>query len=273
MTTPKSSKTRIHPTAIIEAGAVIADDVCIGPYSIVGSEVSIGAGTVLQSGVVVTGNVKIGSRNLIGHHVIIGAPPQLQKDLGPEVGVIIGDDNTFRECATINSGTERGGGPTRIGNHCYLMIGAHVAHDCILGDHVELINNVLLAGHVKVEDGAIMSGAVGVHHFVTVGRLAFIGGMSRIVQDVPPFMLIEGSPSRVRGVNVVGLRRAGFDEARINALKNAHRIIYRTKLSRTRALQMIQEGAMTADVEYLVRFIQNIAVGKQGRAREALRKE
>jgi UDP-N-acetylglucosamine acyltransferase len=268
----KSPESRIHPAAIIAPAAVIADDVVVGPGCLVGPEVSIAEGTVLQSGVVLAGKVTIGRNNLLCHHVVIGSPAQLQKDLGLEVGVVIGDNTVFRESVTINAGTERGGGPTRIGSYCYLMIGAHVAHDCIVGDHVELINNVLLGGHVKVEEGAILSGASGVHHFVTVGKLAFAGGMSRIIQDVPPFMLVDGNPARVRGVNVVGLRRAGFDESRINALKRAHRIFYRSKLSRTKAAEALRAQPMTPDIDYLLTFVQSTAGGKQGRGREALRK-
>lgn len=271
VTTPNKTNPLIHPTAVIDPGARIADDVQVGPYCVIGPEVSIAEGNVLQSSVVLAGKTTIGRNNLFCHHVVIGTPAQIQKDLGPEVGVVIGDHNVFREAATVNAGTLHGGGPTRIGNSCYLMIGAHVAHDCIVSDRVELINNVLLGGHVKVEEGAILSGAVGVHHFVSIGKLAFIGGMSRIVQDAPPFMLLEGNPSRVRGVNVVGLRRAGFDEARINALKWAHRILYRSKLSRSKAVEKLRRDLMTPDVEYLVEFLQTTTGGKQGRAREALR--
>ncbi len=271
--TMNPSDVRVHPTAVIDPAAVIADDVIVGPYSLIGPDVSIASGTVVESGVVIVGHVTIGQRNLIGHHVVIGTPPQLQKDLGPENGVIIGDDNVFRESVTINAGTTRGGGPTRVGNHCYIMIASHIAHDCIVCDHAELINNVMLAGHVKIEEHAILSGGVGVHHFGTVGRLAFVGGLSKVVQDVPPFLLVDGSPARVRGVNVVGLRRAGFDETRINALKQAHRVLYRSKLSRSKAVEKIQSQPMTRDVEYLLQFVRGAAAGKQGRGREALRNE
>ena len=262
----------IHPTAVVDREAVLDEGVVIGPHSVIGPEVRIGSGTVLQSGVVVTGKVTIGKRNMIGHHSVIGTKPQLLKSLGAEVGVIIGDENIIREGTTINTGTEHGGGPTRIGNHCYLMIACHVAHDCILCDHSEIMNNVLLAGHVRVEEGAIISGGAGVHHFVTVGTLSFSGGLSKVVQDVPPFMLIDGNPARVRGVNVVGLRRAGFSEKRINALKAAHRVLYRSKLSRSKALEKLERESPGADVAYLVKFCRATASGKQGRAREALRK-
>lgn len=267
----RNPETVVHPTALVDHAAALGEGVVVGPYCVVGPEVSIGAGTVLESAVVLTGKVTIGCNNLIGHHAIIGTPPQLLKDLGAQVGVVIGDNNIIRESVSINSGTEQGGGPTRIGNDCFLMIAAHVAHDCILCDHVEIMNSALLAGHVKVKKGAIVSGGNGVHHFVTIGTLAFSGGLSKLVQDVPPFMLVDGNPARVRGVNVVGLRRAGFDETRINALKQAHRTLYRSKLSRTKALEMLESRRMTPDVEYLVRFCRAAAGGKQGRARENLR--
>lgn len=267
----KSLETTVHPSAIIEPGAQIDPGVLIGAYCVIGPEVSIGAGTVLENHVVIVGSTTVGRNNVIGHHAVIGGPPQLLKDLGPDTGIVIGDDNILRECVTVNTGTTKGGGPTRIGNHCLLMIAAHVAHDCILGDYVELINNVLLAGHIRVEDRAIISGGAALHHFVSVGTLAFVGGLSRIVQDVPPYMLVEGNPSRVRGVNVVGLRRAGVTEENISALKVAHRLLYRRNLSRNQALKRLEAQPLTPEVRHLVDFLHATAQGKQGRAREVLR--
>ena len=259
---------RIHPTALVDPRADLADDVVVGPYCVVGPQVRIGPGTVLDSHAIVTGNTHMGRNNKVFPHAVIGDPPQLLKDLGEDVGLVIGDDNTFREFVTVNTGTHLGGGPTRIGSHCLLMACSHVAHDCVLGDHVELVNNALLAGHIHMDDRAIVSGGAAMHHFVTVGTLAFVGGLSRIIQDVPPYMIVEGNPSKVRGVNIVGLRRSGCSEETIQLLKKAHRLIYRSQLTRREALEQLKAEGMTPEIRCLVEFVQRSLAGKQGRARQ-----
>ncbi len=259
---------RIHPTAEVDPLAELAEGVEIGPYCVVGPEVTMDTGTSLESHAVVIGNTKMGRNNRVHSHAVIGGCPQLLKDLGRDVGLIIGDNNTFREFVTVNTGTEHGGGPTRIGNHCLLMAFSHVAHDCVLANHVELVNNVLLAGHIHVQDRAIVSGAAAMHHFVTVGTLSFVGGLSRIVQDVPPYMIVEGNPSKVRGINIVGLRRNGVSEERIQAMKKAHRLIYRSQLTRTEALDELEASDATPEIKCLAEFVRNSIAGKQGRARQ-----
>ena len=259
---------QVHPTAEIDPRAQIADGVVIGPYCVIGPEVEIGEGTVLDAHVVVTGKTRMGRDNRLHAHCVIGGAPQLLKDLGGDVGLIIGDSNTFREFVTINTGTELGGGPTRMGNHCLLMACSHVAHDCVLGDHVELVNNSLLAGHIHVEDLAIVSGGAAMHHWVTVGTLAFVGGLSRIVQDVPPFMIVEGNPSKVRGVNIVGLRRAGYSIEQVQTLKHAHRLVYRSQLTRKEALEQLEREIQSPEIRKLADFVRNSIAGKQGRARQ-----
>ena len=258
----------IHPAAVVDPRAELATGVTVGPYCVVGPQVKIGAGTILEPHAVVTGNTTMGENNHVHSHAVIGGPPQLLKDLGADVGLVIGDNNTFREFVTVNTGTELGGGPTRIGNHCLFMACSHAAHDCVLGDHVELVNNALLAGHIHVHDRAIVSGGAAMHHWVTVGTLAFVGGLSRIIQDVPPYMIVEGNPSKVRGINIVGLRRNGGSEETIQTLKKAHRLVYRSQLTRKEALDELEAGEVIREIKCLCDFVRRSLSGKQGRARQ-----
>jgi UDP-N-acetylglucosamine acyltransferase len=259
---------RIHPTAQVDPAAELADDVTVGPYCVIGPRVVIGSGTVLESHAIVIGNTRMGRNNRLSPHAVIGGPPQLLKDLGRDVGLVIGDRNTFREFVTVNTGTELGGGPTRIGNDCLFMACSHVAHDCVLADHVELVNNALLAGHIHVGDRAIVSGGAAMHHWVTVGTLSFVGGLSRIIQDVPPYMIVEGNPSKVRGVNMVGLRRGGSSEETIQTLKRAHRLVYRSQLTRKEALDQLELDEVIPEIRCLAEFVRRSIAGKQGRARQ-----
>ncbi len=259
---------QVHPTAEIDPRAELADGVVIGPYCVIGPDVQIGEGTVIEAHAVITGKTRLGCNNHLHPHCVIGGAPQLLKDLGRNVGLIIGDNNTFREFVTINTGTELGGGPTRLGDHCLLMACSHVAHDCVLGNHVELVNNSLLAGHIHVEDRAIVSGGAAMHHWVTVGTLSFVGGLSRIVQDVPPFMIVEGNPSKVRGINIVGLRRAGYSLEQVQMLKHAHRLVYRSQLTRKDALEQLEAEMKTPEIRKLADFVRRSIAGKQGRARQ-----
>ena len=258
----------IHSTAEVDPSAELDTGVVVGPYCVIGPEVRIGAGTVLEAQAVVMGNATLGRNNHLHPHTVIGGPPQLLKDLGRNVGLQIGDNNIFREFVTVNTGTERGGGPTCIGNQCLFMACSHVAHDCHLGDHVELMNNALLAGHIHVNDRAIVSGGAAVHQWVTIGTLAFVGGLSRIVQDVPPYMIVEGNPSKVRGLNIVGLRRNGRTAEGILTLKKAHRLIYRSQLTRKEALDQLGEGDVIGEITVLCDFVRRSIAGKQGRARQ-----
>jgi UDP-N-acetylglucosamine acyltransferase len=174
-----------------------------------------------------------------------------------------------REFVTVNRGTSKGDGYTRVGNGNLLMACCHVAHDCVLGDHVIMANNALLAGHVIVEDRAIINGAAGVQQFTTIGRLAYVGGLTRIVHDVPPFMVVEGNPSKVRKVNTVGLRRAGYTDEQVAALKEAHRRIFRSRRPRAEILAEIErDPAVTPEVQDLCRFLRRMERGHSGRSRE-----
>ncbi len=264
---------RIDPWAKVDPSAVLDDDVVVGPFAVVGADVRIGAGTELLPHAVVLGPTTLGARNRVHPHACIGGDPQDLSFRGEVVRLEVGDRNVFRENVTVSRGTMKEQGLTRMGSGCLLMAGAHVAHDCVLGDSVIMGNNVLLAGHVHVESGAILNGAAAFHHYTTVGSLSYVGGLSRIHQDVPPYMVIEGSPARVVKVNAVGMRRAGIVEERVRAVKEAHRLLWRSEmLVRDRALErMERDGGMTEEVAHLVAFLRRQMAGKHGRAREALR--
>ncbi len=262
----------IADTACVDPRAEIADDVEIGPYCIIGPDVRIGRGTRLLGHVCLYGHTSIGEQNVLHPFCVIGGEPQDYSYQGTPTRVEIGDHNIIREGVTINRGTEKEDGLTRLGSHCYLMANSHVAHDCKLGDRITMANNVLMGGHVHVESLAAISGGVVIHHFATIGGYSFVGGQSRIYHDVPPFMLVDGNPSKVRCINVVGLRRNGISPEGIDALHEAHRLIYRAKMSPTHAREILDShGHLTPEVERLLAFIQVQHEGKHGRGRERLR--
>ena len=217
---------KIHETAIVSDKALIEEGVIIGPYCIVGDEVEIGRGTVLKSHVVIQGPCRIGRDNVFYQFCSIGEIPQDLKFRGERTLVVIGDRNVFRECVTVNRGTEGGGGLTRIGSDNLLMAYCHVAHDCIVHDHVVLANSTNLAGHVTIRDWAVVGGFVGVVQFRTLGEHCYIGAMSKITKDVPPFTIADGLEPRLRGINVVGLSRRGFTKETIRAIKRAYDSVF-----------------------------------------------
>jgi len=265
---------KIHPTAVVHPLARIGADVEIGPYCVIGADVTIGDRTRIGPQVVVEGVTRIGAENLIVGQASIGGPPQDLSYRGEPTEVEIGDRNTIREFVTINRGTVKGGGITRVGSDNMLMACCHVAHDCELKDRIILANGVLLAGHVLVEENANVSGGAAAHHFVTIGAYAYIGGMSRMVQDVPPFMILEGHPSRVRGVNVIGLQRGGVPESDIEALREAFKRVWRSGDPRSKTLEGLHaEFAGSTPVMRLVRELEQTDVGQKGRYRESLRAE
>ena len=221
--------TKIAPSAFIDPRAEIDAEVAIGPFCVVGPKVTIGRGTRLENNVTLMGRCTIGEHNHIFPGVVIGGPPQDVSYRGEDTEVVIGDGNLIRECVTINLATTKEDGITSVGDRCYLMACCHVAHDCRLGDRVIMANGTLLGGHVHVHNDATFSGGVGVHHFATIGSFSFVSGLSRVLHDVPPFMLVEGSPARPRCVNLVALRRHQFPAETIDALDEAHRLLYRAK--------------------------------------------
>ena len=262
----------IHPTAVVDPQAEIAPDVEVGAFCCIGPLVRIGAGCRLQERVSVEGRVTMGRGNHVLSGACIGFPPQDLKYTDMPTAVEIGDDNMIREYVTIHRGTEKGGGVTRIGNHNYLMAMAHVAHDCTLEDHVLLENNVLLAGHIHVEHHAVVSGGTAMHHFTTVGCYAFVGGLTRIVHDIPPFMIIEGNQARVRGVNVIGLRRNSVPDTTVRALEEAYRLLYCYGQPRSVTLPKLEAREdLPPEVRHLLESLRRTEQGKHGRYRESLR--
>lgn len=271
--------TEIHPTAAIDPGANIADDVSIGPFCCVGPKVTIGPGTRLISHVVLMGNTQIGTHNVIWPHVTLGGWPQDLGYSGAETQLIVGDHNVIRESVTMHVGTPKGGGVTRVGDHNYIMVGAHIAHDCHIASHVIMANAILLAGHIHVEDGVVMGGAAGVHHFTTIGQYAFVAGVTRILHDVPPYMIVEGNPSRPRQINRVGLTRNGFSEEQIERLDTACRRLYPPRRDHNSPPPNMAEklDRLEADfpddphIQYLIAFLRRSMAGPHGRYLESFR--
>jgi UDP-N-acetylglucosamine acyltransferase len=262
----------IAPTAVVDPRAEIAPDVVVGPYCVVGPDAIIGPGTRLENHVTITGHTTIGAENHIFPNAVIGAAPQDLSYRGSPTRVTLGDHNVVREGVTINRGTEKEDGLTAIGNHCYLMAACHVAHDCKLGDRVVVANGTLLGGHVHIHDDATLSGGVGVHHFTTIGSYSFISGISRVLHDVPPYMLVDGIPTRPRCVNLVALKRHGFPADVIRALVETHSLIYRVKVGLDHAREKLRAaGCLYPAVNHLLSFIQNQQEGRHGRGRERRR--
>jgi len=259
----------VHPSALVEQGARLADDVRIGPYCVISAGATIGRGTVLANHVTVDGIVSIGERNRIFPNCVIGGEPQDVSYRGTDTRVEIGDDNVIREGVTINRATEKEEGLTSIGSHNFLMAASHVAHDCRIGDHVIIANGTLLGGHVRVHSRASLSGVVAVHHWATIGGCSFVAGLSRVLHDVPPFMLCEGSPARPRCINVVALRRGGFSQPVIEAISEAYRLLYRAKVGVEPAREILRsQGMLVPQVNELLEFLEHQQQGRHGRARE-----
>lgn len=233
----------VHPSAIIENGARIGGNVTIGAFCLVGRDVEIADDAVLQSHVVIEGRARIGAGTRIFPHAVIGAPPQDISYRGEVTSVEIGANCIIREHVTVNRGTAHGRGVTLVGDDCYLMVGAHIAHDCQIGNHVVIVNGVALAGHVAIGDHAIISGLTGVHQRTRIGAHAFIGGMSSIVADVIPFAAASGNRAELAGLNIVGLKRRGFDRPTIHALRAAYQAIFN-------GVGTLQERVDTVSVDF-----------------------
>ena len=219
----------IHKTAIVNSKAKIASSANIGPYCVIGANVEIGENATIHSHVSVSGNTKIGNDNKIYPFASIGNDPQDLKYNGEETKLIIGDNNKIREYVTINPGTEGGGGLTKIGNNCLFMISSHVAHDCYVGNNAIIANNVPLGGHAIIEDNVVIGGNSAVQQFTRIGKMAMIGGMTGVLHDVIPYGLSTGNRNALQGLNLIGLRRAKFDNKNILGLSKAYKEIFATK--------------------------------------------
>ena len=255
--------TLIHSTAVIAESAELHPTVQVGPYAVIGEKVKVGAGTTIGANVVIEGPTEIGSGNRIFPGAAIGLEPQDLKYVGAPSRVKIGDNNQIREFVTVNRSTYAGES-TVIGNGNLLMAYVHVAHNCIVEDSVVIANAVSLAGHVKIESKAVIGGVLGIHQFVHIGQMAMVGGMGKVVRDVPPFMLVEGNPCLVRSLNLVGLKRAGLTSADLAILKNAFRILYRSGKLFSEALNELQLLSENKYAQELHQFL-SMSLGSERR--------
>jgi len=259
----------IHPTAIVADGARLDPSVTVGPYAVIGPHVAIGAGTSVGAHCVIEGHTTIGADNRIFQFASLGAVPQDKKYAGEPTRLVIGDRNTIREFCTFNLGTAQDKGVTTIGDDNWIMAYVHIAHDCVVGNQTTMSNNVTLAGHVEVGDWATVGGLVGVLQRMRIGAHAMVGFASHVNKDVPPFLVVDGNPLAVRGVNLVGLRRRDFSPERIAAIREMHKLLYRQGLTLEQAREAIQTlaGQMpeaAQDVSLMDGFV---AASAQGIAR------
>ena len=245
---------RIHPTAVVDPGAKLADDVEVGPYCAIGGDVELGRGVVLGPHVVVAGRTSIGARTRIHPFCAIGGPPQVQ-DAGAASDLAIGEDNVIREFCSLHAGSAAGGG-TQLGSGNFLLANVHVAHDCRIGNHCVLASLSALAGHVVLEDFAVLGAMVGVHQFCRIGEHSFTGAGTRLSRDVLPFARVAGGRARFAGVNAVGLRRRGFAPETVAELRHAFHVLFHSKLHRAAALERLaREQAGSPEVGRLLAFI------------------
>lgn len=257
MSEPKKSSSGIHPSAIVEDGASIAPDVTIGPFAVVGKNVSIASGSVLHSHVVVDGHTSIGEKTEVFPFASLGARPQDLKYSGEASKLIIGSGNIIREHVTMNPGTMGGGMLTKIGDNCLFMVGAHVAHDCQVGDNVILANNATLAGHVVVGSFAILGGLSAIHQFVRIGDHAIVGGMSGVEHDVIPFGSVKGERARLAGLNIIGMRRRGFSRQELDDLRAGYKKLFSGKDNfQDRVAGLLSDKTQTQALKEVIDFIQ-----------------
>ena len=248
---------RIHQTAIVSQKAKLADDIEVGPYAIIGDNVTIGKGSRIHSHSVIDGNTSIGDDCEIFTGAVLGNRPQDLKYKGEKSFLEIGNNNIIREYSTFNPGTGEGS-KTIVGNNNLFMAYSHIAHDCVVGNNCAIANNGTLAGHVTIEDKAVVGGLVAIHQFVRIGALSIIGGCSKVVQDVPPYSTSDGHPARVYGLNLVGLRRNGISRDSIEQLDHAFRILFNSGLTTRHALEKIEkEISSGSEVSNLINFIKN----------------
>ncbi len=248
----------IHPTTIVDPSARIPESCRIGPYCVVGAQVEMGEDCELVSHVVLHGPTRMGRNNRIYPFAAVGIDPQDVSYHGEPTRLEMGDDNTIRECVTINRGTMKGGGVTRIGSNILIMAYAHIGHDCVIGDHAMLVNAATLAGHVTVEEWAVVGALCPVHQFVRIGAHSYIGGGTTITQDVLPFSKTSAArENRAYGLNTVGLKRRGFSDERLRRLHHAYKVLLASKLNTSQAVAKLRsEPDLGEDVEMLVRFVE-----------------
>lgn len=249
--------TRIHPTAIVADSAALADDVEIGPYCIVGGQVALGAGVRLLSHAVIDGITEIGEGCVIHPFASLGGPPQHTGYRGELTRLVIGKRNQIREHVTMNCGTAQGRGVTTVGSDCVFFVGAHVAHDCVVGDNVVMINTATLGGHVVVQDYATIGGLAAIHQYIRVGRYAFVGGCAGVAKDIIPYGSAWGNHAHLEGLNLVGLKRRGFNRETINTMRAAYRMLFADEGTfQERVDDVARVFAGSPEVTEIVEFIQ-----------------
>jgi UDP-N-acetylglucosamine acyltransferase len=269
------TKTTIHETAVVHSGAEIGVGVTVGPFCVIGPDVQIGDGTQIDAHVVIQQWTRIGTNCQVGCGSVLGGAPQDHKFRGERSYLIIGDNTIIREYNTIHRacGEEMA---TSIGNDDMLMAYCHIGHNCYIGNHIVMANMVGISGHVVVEDRVVFGGMVGVHQYVRIGKLAMVGGYSKVAQDIPPFMMADGRPTRVCDLNIIGLRRSGVPPKVRAGLKQAYKLLYRSNMNITQAIEAIEatesELEPSEEMDYLLEFLRNIKFGFGGRQLEVRRK-
>lgn len=258
--------TRIHPSAVVDKSAELAEDVEIGPFSLIGPHVRLGAGTRVGAHCVFDGHTTVGENNLFYAYCSVGGPPQDKKYRDEPTRLEIGSNNTLREFCTVHRGTVQDEGITRIGDDNWIMTYVHIAHDCRVGSHTILSSSAQIAGHVEVADWAILGGFAGVHQFVKIGAHSMIGGQALLLQDVPPFVTVAGSPAKPAGINTEGLKRRGFSAEAIRGIRQAYKALYRSGMGLTEALDAIQQqreasGDAVDSLDLLLSFIRGAKRG------------
>ena len=265
--------TIIAQTAVVDPRAKIGRNVRIGHFCVIGPDVSIGDGTLIEDHVVISGVTSLGEENHVFPGCVIGAHPQDTGYKDTPTRVEIGHGNTFREHCTVNRGTDKEDGVTTVGDNNFFMIACHIAHDCRLGDRIVIANNCMLGGHVHIANDDTIAGGVGVHHFASIGQLSFVGGMSRVLHDVPPYMIVEGQPTKPRAVNTVGLKRHDYPQEDIAILSKAHRLLYRSRVGiEVTRTELMNSGPIRPVLKHLFDFIDHSSGGRHGRGRDRRRK-
>jgi len=260
------SGVKVHPNAFVDPSSKLNDGVVISQGAIIGPDVTIGKGTQIGPNAVITGRTQIGDNNKVFPNVFIGLDPQDLKYKGAPTEVIIGDNNTFRECVTINKATDEGE-KTIIGNNNLLMAYTHIGHNCVLGNGIVLSNSVQVAGHVKIEDKAIIGGCLGIHQFVHIGYLAMVGGMTRVDRDIPPFCLAEGHPGRLRGLNRIGIKRSGLLENKdfdLKILQSTWNLLFKSNDAISYSLEKVMKGDLDFSSSKLCSFLKE-SISKERR--------
>lgn len=265
--------TIIAQTAVVDPRAKLGNNVRIGHFCVIGPDVCIGNGTLIEDHVVISGVTSLGEDNHVFPGCVLGAHPQDTGYKNTPTRVEIGHGNTFREHCTVNRATEKEDGVTRVGDNNFLMAGCHVAHDCSLGDRIVIANNAMLGGHVHVGNDVTIAGGVGVNHFASIGQLSFVSAMSRVLHDVPPYMIVDGTPSKPRAVNTVGLKRHDYPQEDIQVLTTAYKLLYRSRVGiEVARTELMNSGPIRPVLKHLFDSIDHSSGGRHGRGRDRRRK-